>query len=168
MTIVTPIILALIVTGIWGYRQAVVTPTSTPSPTVEPTQTPVPTSTPSPTPSSTPTPKPTAIPTSTPIPQPKYSSEQIYEFTNRFGNQYGVDPNVLRYIALCESGFRPEARNYVYGGLYQFSPNTWASYRKKMGEDQSADLRYNAEEAVQTAAFALSLGMGKIWPNCQP
>jgi len=29
-------------------------------------------------------------------------------------------------------------------------------------------LRFNAEEAVQTAAFALSQGKTSIWPNCSP
>jgi hypothetical protein len=37
-----------------------------------------------------------------------------------------------------------------------------------MGEDADIDLRLNAEEAVQTAAYAYSLGNDSIWPNCAP
>lgn len=126
----------------------------------------VPTPTPSPAP--TVTPRPTRIPTPTPKPQPQYTSQQVYEFTNQFGGQYGVDPNVLRHIALCESGFRPGAKNYIYAGLFQFDAATWKTFRKKMGQDPDPDLRYNAREAIATAAYAISQGYKHLWPNCQP
>src|SRR4030042_5961889 len=137
---------------------------STPSPT--PTLTPIPTLTPTPT--LKPTPKPTPVRTPTPIPQPKFSSEQINEFINRFASQYGVDPNVIRHIALCESGFNPSAIHLSYYGLFQFAPTTWKNIRKEIGEDTNTDLRLNAEEAVQTAAYAISVGKKGIWPNCYP
>jgi soluble lytic murein transglycosylase-like protein len=79
-----------------------------------------------------------------------------------------VDPNVLRHIAVCESGFNPLASNLAYAGLYQFSPNTWQNYRGNMGEETNTDLRFNAEEAVQTAAFVLSINQAYIWPSCVP
>ena len=136
--------------------------TPTPLPTLTPTPSP------SPTPTPTPTPRPTVVPTPTPVPQPTFTSEQIVGFTDRFGGQYGVDPNVLRHMALCESGLNPAASKYVYGGLYQFDARTWRTYRQLMGEDPHPDLRYHAEEAVQTTAFALSLGKSHLWPNCYP
>ncbi len=123
---------------------------------------------PSPSPSPVTTPKPTKKPTPTPIPQPVFSSQQIYEFTNRFAGQYGVDPNVIRHIAICESGFRANAKYIKYVGLFQFDVTTWKNLRIKMGEDPNPDLRANAEEAVQTAAYAVSIGKGGIWPNCMP
>ncbi len=142
----------------------------TPSPTLTPTPTPEPTKTPTPTLKSAPTPTLSPIPTPTPtsVPQPRVSSEQINSFIERFANQYGVDPSVLRYIAVCESGFDPLATNFVYAGLYQFTPTTWTKYRELLGEDANLDLRFNAEEAVQTAAFVLSLGQIFIWPSCIP
>src|SRR3989344_1977791 len=168
MTYRTPLILVTVVVVFAGYQQVdrgqvlsktiEVTPTVVPSPTVTPTNTPIPTS----------TPRPTRVPTPTPKPQPKFTSEEIYNFTNQYGGQYGVDPNVIRHVALCESGFKPGARNYIYAGLFQFDARTWRVYRQKMGKDADPDLRYNAQEAVQTAAYALSLGHGKIWPNCYP
>lgn len=123
---------------------------------------------PSPTPAPTPTPKPTLKPTPTPVPQPAFTSQQINGFIDRFAGQYGVDSNVIRYIALCESGFNPSARNYIYRGLFQFGPITWQNIRAKMGEDTDINLRLNAEDAVQTAAYAISVGDKAIWPHCYP
>ena len=128
----------------------------TPSPSIAPTDTPIA------------SPKPTAKAEKTPVPQPTFSSQQINEFIDRFAGQYGVDPNVIRHIALCESGFRPNAKNYIYTGLFQFSPVTWQNIRKEMGEDTNIDLRANAEEAVQTTTYAVSKGKRGIWPNCNP
>ncbi len=133
-------------------------------PTPESTITPTPSSTPEP----TETPSPTPVPTPTPIPQPVFSPEEIHNFIERFAGQYAVDPNVLRHLAVCESGFNPLAEKLNYVGLFQFSPNTWIKYRELMGEDADIDLRLNAEEAVQTAAYAYSLGNDSIWPNCAP
>lgn len=89
-------------------------------------------------------------------------------FIERFASQYSVDPNVLRHIATCESGFNANARNGPYAGLYQFGNSSWKSNRILMGEDTDPDLRYNAEESVQTAAYIISRGIKNIWPNCYP
>ncbi|MGA3292091.1 MAG: transglycosylase SLT domain-containing protein [Candidatus Microgenomates bacterium] len=135
---------------------AIVTPSPTPSPS------------PSPTPTLVPTLKPTNKPTPTPIPQPTFNSQQINGFIDEYSGQYGVDPNVIRHIALCESSFNPFAKDGTYWGLFQFGPITWKDLRAKMGKDTNINLRYNAEEAVRTAAYAISLGERPIWPNCNP
>ncbi len=137
---------------------AVISPTPTPSPSPVPT----------PTPKMTPKPIKAPTPTPTPISQPAFSSQQINGFVDRFAAQYSVSPDVLRYIALCESGFNPLAENLSYAGLFQFGPVTWKNIRSKMGEDTNIDLRLNAEEAVQTAAYAISVENKEIWPNCYP
>lgn len=93
---------------------------------VTPSPTEIPTPSPSPTPS--PTPKPTKKPTPKPSPQPQFSSEQVNGFVDRFAGQYGVDPNVLRHIAICESGFNPAAYNAGYAGLFQFGSVTWKNW----------------------------------------
>jgi hypothetical protein len=139
-------------------------PTATDTPSPEPTQTP----TPNPTKTSSPIPTQTSTPTPTPVPQPTYSSQQINEFIDRFAVQYNVSPHILRYIALCESGFNPNATKLSYAGLYQFGPMTWTNIRIEMGEDGNVDLRVNAEEAVQTAAYVLHVNKAYIWPNCVP
>lgn len=130
--------------------------------------TPSPSASPSPSPTVSPKPTPRETPSPSPVPQPTFSSSEIYEFTNRFAGQYGVDPNVIRAIAICESGFKPNAKYIKYVGLFQFDSVTWKNLRIKMGEDHNPDLRANAEEAVQTAAYAISIGKRGIWPNCNP
>ncbi|KKU09658.1 MAG: hypothetical protein UX13_C0034G0005 [Candidatus Woesebacteria bacterium GW2011_GWB1_45_5] len=126
-------------------------PTESPSPTLTETPTPVPTQTPKP------------IPTPTPIPP-----AEINALIDRFSGQYAVDPNVMRHIAICESGFNPNAVNGPYVGLFQFGPITWKNIREEIGEDTSINLRYSAEESAQTAAYALSKGKRGIFPNCAP
>lgn len=126
------------------------TPTASPSATIILKLTPTPTKI-----------KPTPTPTST-------SSEEVNEFIDRFAAQYGVDKNVLRHIAICESGFKSGATNGPYAGLYQFGSTTWQNIRKEIGEDTNPDLRYAAKDAVQTAAYAVSKGKGGMWPNCFP
>ena len=132
--------------------------TLTPSPTPRPTNTPIPIPTSIPTPS----------PSPTPIPQPLFTQEQIHSFMERFAGQYGVDVNVLRHIAVCESGFNQYAINGPYAGLFQFGKSAWTNNRTIMGEDNNPDLRLNAEEATQTTAYLISIGKGHLWPNCIP
>jgi hypothetical protein len=141
--------------------EATISPTITPTPTESPTPTATPTNTPKPTPlatkSPTPVPKPTAA-----------SSAEVNSLIDRFSSQYSVDPNVMRHMALCESGFNSSAVNGPYVGLYQFNSVTWKNLRKEIGEDTEANLRFSAEESVQTAAYAFSKGKTGIWPNCNP
>jgi hypothetical protein len=132
-----------------------ITPTLTISPS--PTLTPTPTSTPTPTPT----------PTKTPTPSPA-KSEEINSLIDRFSIQYGIDPNVLRHIAICESGFNSNATNGPYVGLYQFDTTTWQNLRNQIGENNHPNLRYQAKDSIQTAAYALSKNKGRLWPNCLP
>lgn len=140
-------------------QEQVLSAEANPSPTISPTATSTPTPTVTPTPSPSPTPLPAVQ---------SYSSEQIHGFIGSFAGQYGVDANVLRHIAVCESGFNTNAINGPYAGLYQFSVSAWRNYRDEIGEDTDPDLRFNAEESVQTAAFILSTNRAYIWPNCIP
>jgi hypothetical protein len=132
--------------------------------------TPIPTIVPSSTP--TPSPRPTLVPSPTlkitPTPAFSYTPGEIYEMYNQAAIRYSVSADVLRHIARCESGFNPSAKNYIYLGLYQFDSRTWSSYRNKMGLNPDPGLRTNPKEAINTAAYAISLGHGKIWPNCFP
>ena len=134
----------------------------TPVPTAIPTQMPTPTFTPAPTPT------PTPIPTPTPTPFPAASSAQINAFIDQYAAHFSVDPNVLRHLAFCESTFNPLAEKLDYAGLYQFDQRTWRVYREMLSQDTDPDLRFNAEQAVLTAAYVLSIGRGGIWPSCLP
>lgn len=162
LSIIIPIILYIFVprpkTQVLS-ENIITTPTPTPTPTDSPT--PTPTETPTPTPVPTKTLKP--LPTPTPVPP-----AEINALIDRFSAQYGVDPNVMRHIAICESGFNPLAKTRYYAGLFQFGQITWQNIRKEIGEDININLRYSAEESAQTAAYALSQGKRGIWPNCAP
>lgn len=144
----------------------ITTPTTIPSPS--PTSTSTPTPSPTPTPTPIPIPSPSPSPTPTPVLPPPVSPQEIHAFIERFSSQYGVDPNVLRHIATCESGFNPLAVNEPYVGLYQFGKSSWTSNRLAIGEDTNLDLRFSAEESAQTAAYVISIGKGNLWPNCFP
>ena len=118
-------------------------------------ETPIPTRTP------TPTPTPTITPT------PKLIPSQLDSIFEKYAKENSVDKNLLKKIALCESGLNPQARNGPYGGLYQFTTSAWISVRRLMNSDPNPDLRFNIEEAVRTASFKISVGGENIWPNCR-
>ncbi len=98
-----------------------------------------------------------------PIEQPALP---ISELIDRYGGQYGVDPNLLHKIAACESGHNPNAVNGPYAGMYQYLASTWSSNRRAMGEDPDPNLRFNAEEAIKTTAFKISRDGTGAWPVC--
>ena len=141
-----------------------------PSPTNMPSPSPSisPSPSPSPTPKPSPTPTPSPSPSPSPSPQPEYSQEEIHSFFEKYSNDYNIDINIFRHIAVCESGFNPTATNLYYAGLFQFNSNTWSRYRNLLNQDPNPDLRTNAKEAVQTAAYVLSINHAYIWPNCVP
>ena len=126
---------------------------------------PTPTFTPTPTPTPTDTPTPTPRPTPTPTPYPATSSDLDRWFTDS-ANHYSVDRSLLFKIAACETGLRTNAVNWIYGGMFQFSPNTWSANRRLMNMDPNPDLRFNPEEAIRTAAFVLSTRGANAWPHC--
>ncbi len=143
----------------------IITPDPTPTPTPTPSPSPTPSPTPKPTPKPTPTPVPTPSPSPTPTPK-SYTRAEIEALIDRFAGQYGTDAGLLKFIAQCESEFNPLAVNGAYAGLFQFGPVTWGSNRKAMGEDPNTNLRLDAEESAQTAAYVLSTRGGGVWPNC--
>ncbi|MFZ2024891.1 MAG: transglycosylase family protein [Microgenomates group bacterium] len=141
----------------------IITPTPTPTPLPMPTPTAIPTQKPT----ATPTQKPTATPSPTPKPTPiPVTAAQLDEWFTKYSNHYSIDRQKFWNIAVCESGLRPSATNGIYGGLFQFSPATWKSTRAAMQMDTNPDLRFNAEEAIKTAAFKTSTAGLAAWPNC--
>lgn len=111
----------------------------------------------------TPTPTPTLSPTPTPIP---VTAEQLDGWFTKYAGEYSIDRSKLWNIAVCESSLRPNARNGLYGGLYQYSASTWKTTRLRMNTDSNPDLRFNPEESIRTAAFHYSISGTSPWPNC--
>lgn len=142
-------------------------PTPTPTPSQTPTPTPTATPTPTPSPKPTPTPLPTATPTVSPTPTPlPPTSADLESWFSRYGQEFSVDRERLKKIAFCESKFNAAARSKLYGGLFQFSESTWVTARSAMGADPNPELRFNAEEAIKTAAFKIAREGSRAWPNC--
>jgi soluble lytic murein transglycosylase-like protein len=125
---------------------------------------------PTPSPKPTSTPKPTPLPTETIQDTPKINSQAPENLTlliEKYANRYGVDKDMMIGIAKCESGFRENAVNGPYAGMYQFVSSTWVSNRRAMGEDPDPNLRFNAEESIKTAAFKMGRDGYGAWPVCQ-
>jgi hypothetical protein len=93
--------------------------------------------------------------------------ENVITLIEKYASEYGVDKNMMIGIAKCESGFRENAVNGPYAGIYQFVSGTWISNRRAMGLDTNLNLRFNAEEAAKTAAFKMSRDGFGAWPVCQ-
>lgn len=114
--------------------------------------------------------KTTTLPKTTPVvitvaaPNPSHL-DSLY---TQYAQQYGVPLSTLQIIANCESRHNATAlsKNGLYGGLFQFSASTWRSNRTAMGLDTNPELRFNAEEAIKTAAFKISRDGVGAWPTC--
>lgn len=74
---------------------------------------------------------------------------------------------MLKKIAVCESKLNPQARNGDYGGMYQFSSGAWINVRRAMNDNDNPELRFNAEESINTAAFKIATSGTSGWPNCR-
>jgi len=134
-----------------------------------PSPTPIPTATSTPTPTNMPTPTPTPFPTLTPTPTPTPTPFPLTTFESyfdEFSNKYKVSKELLKKIAFCESGVNPGAVNGEYGGMYQFTVETWKATRDMMGADNNPDLRFGAKEAIETAAFKIANKGERAWANC--
>ncbi len=147
-----------------GKRITLVSPVAIVTPTIEITLTPP--ATPSATPTKLLTPKPKKIvPSPTPTPE---TGEIVNKLIDKYSAEYGLDPNVMRHMVLCESGARSNAKNGIYVGLFQYDERTWTRIRSEMGLPTDIKLRYSAEEMIKTTCYAISKGRSKLWPNCVP
>lgn len=117
------------------------------------------------TPTPTPTAKPTPRPTRTPSPKPLPPSD-VDGLLEKYASVHSVSKDLLKKIGWCESHLNAGSVNGIYGGMYQFAPSTWHSTRVAMNENPDPNLRFNAEEAIKTAAFKIARGGRYAWPNC--
>lgn len=115
------------------------------------------------------TPRPTPIPTKMPTPAIKLkqlSPQILDQLFSKYSENYTVDRELLRKIAVCESYLNPMASSGDFAGLYQFSKLTWITTRQHMNVNADTYLRYDPEEAIMTAAFKLKKDGKNSWPNC--
>ncbi len=92
--------------------------------------------------------------------------DEIQSLIDTYSNHYEVNRDMMLLIAKCESGYRNDAVNGPYAGIYQFLSSTWVSNRKAMQEDPDPQLRYSAKESIKTAAFKMSRDGFSAWPAC--
>ena len=81
-------------------------------------------------PADPPPPAPAPAPAPTPKPKPRYvfhGTGPIVDIIRAAATRYGVDPNQMLRVAMCESGLNPGAYNSRSGatGLFQFKPATF-------------------------------------------
>lgn len=95
------------------------------------------------------------------------STNAVAEIIRKWSTYYGLDYNYMMSVAGCESGLRSNAVNngYTAGGghptgVYQFLPETFASYSARAGF--SGDI-FNADDNVHAAAYAFSHGGSGNW-----
>lgn len=137
-------------------------PSASPTPVASPTASPSPTPTPSPKATPTPSPLPTLLPTPTPT-----AAADLEALFTKYADEKSVNRELLKKIAVCESNLNPNALSpHGYGGLYQFAESSWRSTRTAMNLDPNPTLRFNAEEAIKTAAFKIATNGPGAWPNC--
>lgn len=149
-------------------------PTSSPTPPATQINTAIVQATLAPTPTKvTMTPTSTFIPTQTPMPISPTptriiaSAGEIDGYFEKYSHEYSVDINLLRKIAVCESGYNTNSKSkHGYAGMFQFSESAWRGARNRMGQDNNPDLRFNPEESIKTAAFKISRDGTGAWPSC--
>ena len=74
---------------------------------------------------------------------------------------YGCNPNTLYNRMMCESTGRPNARNGIYIGLYQYSSRTFYAYAPKAG---IANPNINSpSHQIQAATYMDSIGESRHW-----
>lgn len=127
------------------------------------------------------TPTPTVFPTPKPRPIVAAETTEVHQqavamqvtspadldhWFSTYSQAFGIDANLLKHIAKCESGFNAGSISGPYGGMYQYLASTWSSTRNAMGLDPDPDLRFNAEEAIKTTAWKISVGGIGAWPHC--
>lgn len=97
---------------------------------------------------------------------PAVSHEELINMIDKYATIYGAKKELMIPIMRCESGFNTNAINGPFAGLFQFISSTWISNRKAMGLDPNPSLRFNAEEAIKTAAFKMGRDGYGAWPAC--
>ena len=102
------------------------------------------------------------------ISAPVSAGGDIQQMIVTAANKYGVSSDRLLRIAKCESGFNPSAKNKGYyagggnpTGLFQYLPETWTRYQRKMGVS-GWDI-YNPQHQAELTAFAFSIGGSGEW-----
>jgi len=98
--------------------------------------------------------------------KPPITPVELESLFDKYCGEYGLNKEMMKKIANCESHFNSQAVNGPYMGMYQFLASTWQSNRRAMGLDPDPNLRFNAEESIKTTAYKISRDGAGAWPVC--
>jgi hypothetical protein len=101
------------------------------------------------------------------LPLPANEDNWVRKYADMYGKTLS-EKNHIRELLHCllfnESGYghnKGHGDSGLAGGPLQFHQSTWDSYRKLMKKDPGS--RYDMEQAIETTAWAISMGRGKAW-----
>src|SRR3989344_2625584 len=60
-------------------------------------------------------------------PEAVVAPSDLDSWFRKYADEYGVDENLLKKIAKCESGFNAGSNSGYYGGMFQYAASTWSS-----------------------------------------
>lgn len=110
-------------------------------------------------------------PTASPIPSQKAVQRRVEPvnphraIVERYATKYSVNPDFIDCILFRESSYRTDATNgsSTASGMGQFLLGTWKWMRGLMHDDPNPALRFDAEESIETLAWAVSKGYANHW-----
>jgi soluble lytic murein transglycosylase-like protein len=88
-------------------------------------------------------------------------SGNFNDYIQKICNQYGCNSDQVIRVMNCESGGRANATNGIHTGLFQFNPNTFASYAKKVGI--SSPNIWDPYQQIQVAGWMFANGQAGQW-----
>lgn len=101
----------------------------------------------------------TTQPTTTVV-EKEYVGGGIESVIRSAAAEFGVSGDRMVRVARCESTLNPSAKNGKYGGLYQFSDQTWVWFAGMSGIGGS---KWDASSAARMAAWAFANGYASHW-----
>lgn len=98
----------------------------------------------------------------------KAPTPEIATLVAKYSTMYGTSRQTLLCLLEKESSYgknKGHGDHGKAGGPLQFHQPTWNELRKKMGKPLGS--RYNMEQSIETASWAISKGMGYLWGPIQ-
>lgn len=79
----------------------------------------------------------------------------LVEYIGQRAVSYGLDPEMAKAVAYCESNYIPTAQNPTSsaGGIYQFLNGTWEYVNVKRGVDYSLEDKYDPIKSIENAMW---------------
>ncbi len=104
-----------------------------------------------------------------PYQQTEWTVDEVKTLVDTYADKYSVSRQLMHKVVKCESSYNATAVNWNDShklsqgshGVAQFSKETFIGFAKQMGKSYSDP--YNAEQALDVMAWAVSKGYGRHW-----